>query len=51
MNTMLNFGGKVVLVTCATSGLRRATAIAFARAGAAVTMVGRREARLQPMAA
>jgi len=37
------FAGKVVLVTGATSGIGRATAIAFAAAGAKVGFCGRRE--------
>lgn len=40
---MFNFENKVVLVTGATSGMGRDTAIAFAKAGAAVALVGRRE--------
>lgn len=38
------FSGKVALVTGATSGIGRTTAIAFARAGAKVVVAGRREA-------
>ena len=37
------FSGKVALVTGATSGIGRATAIEFARAGAKVVLTGRRE--------
>ena len=39
---MSDFTGKAVLVTGATSGMGRATAIAFAKAGATVVAVGRR---------
>ena len=39
---MSDFTGKTVLVTGATSGMGRATAIAFAKAGATVVAVGRR---------
>jgi NAD(P)-dependent dehydrogenase (short-subunit alcohol dehydrogenase family) len=41
------FGGKVALVTGATSGIGRACAIAFASAGAKVACVGRKEGGLQ----
>jgi NAD(P)-dependent dehydrogenase (short-subunit alcohol dehydrogenase family) len=37
------FGGKAVIVTGATSGIGRATALRFAEAGAAVAAVGRNE--------
>jgi NAD(P)-dependent dehydrogenase (short-subunit alcohol dehydrogenase family) len=41
------FNGKVVLVTGATSGIGKATALLFAKSGATVTAVGRKEDALK----
>ncbi|MGA9365134.1 MAG: glucose 1-dehydrogenase [Bacteroidota bacterium] len=44
------FQGKVAIVTGATSGIGRATAVAFSQAGAKVTITGRREQELRKTA-
>jgi NAD(P)-dependent dehydrogenase (short-subunit alcohol dehydrogenase family) len=44
MNNDKTFKDKVVIITGATSGIGRATALAFAKAGAKVAVAGRREA-------
>ena len=45
INNMLDFSGKVALVTGAASGMGLATAQAFAEAGAAVVLADFREER------
>ena len=40
---MIHFRGKIAFVTGATSGIGRATAIAFGKNGATVIVTGRRE--------
>lgn len=50
MRWLEGFGGKVVVVTGASSGIGRATAIAFAAAGARVALVARRRELLEQVA-
>jgi NAD(P)-dependent dehydrogenase (short-subunit alcohol dehydrogenase family) len=47
----MSFENKTIIVTGATSGIGRAAAEAFARAGGAVLLVGRNESALQEVAA
>jgi short-subunit dehydrogenase len=47
----MSYQGKVVIVTGASSGIGRDTALAFARKGAKVVVVARREALLQSLVA
>ncbi|WP_372395454.1 SDR family oxidoreductase [Azospirillum sp. HJ39] len=47
MSITTDMGGRVVLVTGGTSGIGRATALAFGQAGATVIVTGRREAEGQ----
>jgi NADP-dependent 3-hydroxy acid dehydrogenase YdfG len=49
IRSMAYLSGKTVLVTGASSGIGRATALAFAREGARVMVCARREERLQEM--
>jgi NAD(P)-dependent dehydrogenase (short-subunit alcohol dehydrogenase family) len=50
MSTTAEFENKVALVTGASSGIGRATALAFARAGASVAIIARREKELKDTA-
>ena len=45
----MGFAGKVVCITGASSGLGRAMALEFARRGAAIGAVARREDRLRQL--
>ncbi|MCP5408456.1 MAG: SDR family oxidoreductase [Chromatiaceae bacterium] len=47
MNELFSLAGKTALVTGGTSGIGRRQGFALARAGAAVVLLGRREAQLQ----
>src|SRR5258706_507000 len=51
MSTPPTFAGKVVLVTGASAGIGRATALAFARQGAHVVVTARRAERLEALRA
>src|ERR687894_239005 len=46
----MDLSGRVIAITGATSGIGEATAVMAARAGAAVSLAGRREDRLQEIA-
>ena len=50
MNSRLRFDGKTVLVTGASSGIGRETALAFAAAGANVVLAARRADALAKVA-